>query len=139
MDAAGESQSDNWDENFEGDLVTIKPPRRSPPEPDSQELETIRPYTATPKVIAPPKPQDPRPGITRKRSTTLPQRQKAPGNQDPPNISSKFPPPVRPVTLFREKTVEDYSDLLFDSESVFDGRLSVLKVPLSVICLLNRD
>lgn len=118
-----DSGSDNWDENFEGDLITIKGPRRFA-EPDYQELETIRPYPIKPKTnhdLKPPAPTN----LIRKRSMTLPQRPKTANKNQP---ASKFALPTRPAALFREQTIEDYSDLYFENESVFDRRMSATKV-----------
>lgn len=118
-----DSGSDNWDENFEGDLITIKGPRRFA-EPDYQELETIRPYPIKPKTnhdLKPPAPTN----LVRKRSMTLPQPPKTANKNQP---TSKFALPARPAALFREQTIEDYSDLYFENESVFDRRMSATKV-----------
>ncbi|KFY31039.1 hypothetical protein V493_01451 [Pseudogymnoascus sp. VKM F-4281 (FW-2241)] len=121
-DMGFDSGSDNWDENFEGDLITIKGPRRFA-EPDYQELETIRPYPIKPKPnhdLKPPAPAS----LVRKRSMTLPQRPKTANRNQP---ASKFALPARPAALFREQTIEDYSDLYFENESVFDRRMSATK------------
>lgn len=127
IDVGSDSGNDNWDENFEGDLVTIKGPRRFA-EPDYQELDTIRPYTANPKSNSELKLPIASSNLARKRSLTLPHRTKpAHTNQH----ASKFALPTRPATLFREKTIEDYSDLYFENESVFDRRLNVMKVIIS--------
>jgi hypothetical protein len=130
FDISNDSGNDNWDENFEGDLVTIKGPRRFA-EPDYQELDTIRPYTAKPKTnndLKPPAPKN----VVRKRSITLPQRPRTANKIQPP---SKFALPTRPAALFREQTVEDYSDLYFENESVFDRRISLVKVTICIIDL----
>ncbi len=128
MELSSESQGDNWDENFEGDLVTIKPARRLQiPEPD---YETIRPSTShgatktkSKDNLRPPA----RPGLTRKRSSTLPQRPKSSSRHKVASSSSKFELPPRPAALFREQTVEDYSDLYTENESVFSQRMGQLK------------
>ncbi|POS87394.1 cell division control protein-like protein 15 [Erysiphe pulchra] len=44
------NENENWDHNFEGDLVTIKGPRKYD-ELDSHELETIRPYQFKPTIV----------------------------------------------------------------------------------------
>lgn len=122
-------QSDNWDENFEGDLITIKGPQRRAPEQDyQQELETIRPYPKKQKsntnLKAPPQ----RPPITRKRSNTMPHRPRPAPKHKATQSSSKFALPARPAALFREQTEEDYSDLYYENESVFDRRMGLSKV-----------
>ena len=123
-DIGFDSGSDNWDENFEGDLITIKGPRRFT-EPDYQELETIRPYPVEPKMDVDLKPPSPSKNMIRKRSMTLPHRPKTANKNQ---TASKFVLPARPAALFREQTNEDYSDLYFENESVFDRRMSATKV-----------
>jgi hypothetical protein len=139
IDVATESGNDNWDENFEGDLVTIRGPRKFV-EADTQELETIRPYPSRPRVNsnAVPSVQSLAPmaskNVTRKRSITIPSRPKSSHKSQP---AAKFALPARPAALFREQTVEDYSDLYFENESVFDRRLNLLKVPSPPQIMIN--
>lgn len=119
-------ESDNWDHNFEGDLVTIRAPRKTQ-EPDSHELETIRPYRVKPTLIT----QDIKPAPlqsrnpSRKTSRSEPPRPKSPVRVQ---AEQKFILPSRPSLLYREQSVEDYSDLCVESDSVFDRRLSIIKV-----------
>jgi hypothetical protein len=119
-------ESDIWDHNFEGDLTTIKGPQKSV-EPDNQELdETIRPYRVKPTVItqnitlavAPKK-------IGRKASYSAPPRAKPPAK---PQTDAKFVLPSRPANIYREQSVEDYSDLFVDNDTVFNRRLDIVKV-----------
>ena len=117
-------ESDNWDNNFEGDLVTIKGPRKSV-EPDTHELETIRPYRVKPTIIT----QDIKPavaskGVGRKASTSAPPRPKYPIKAQ---AEAKFVLPSRPSAMYREQSVEDYSDLFVENDSVFDKRLDIIK------------
>lgn len=118
-------ENDNWDNNFEGDLVTIKAPRKNV-EPDTHELETIRPYRVKPTVVtqglkptAAPKAQ------SRKSSTTIPIHPNLPVKSQ---TEAKFVLPTRTASLFREQSVEDYSDLFVDNDTVFDKRLNIIKV-----------
>jgi hypothetical protein len=118
-------ENDNWDNNFEGDLVTIKAPRKNV-EPDTHELETIRPYRVKPTIIT----QDIKPAVapkpsSRKASTSAPPRPKSPIRAQ---AEGKFVLPKRPSSMFREQSVEDYSDLFVDNDSVFDRRLNIVKV-----------
>lgn len=134
LDNANES-TDNWDNNFEGDLVTIKPSRRSI-ENDSQELETIRPYRVKPTIIT----QEVRPPTSkmqpRKISRTEPPKPKSPVKaQIQAQAEGKFLLPVRPAMLFREVSMEDYSDLQIDNDNVFDRRLNIIKVGLEILVL----
>ncbi|KAK4138010.1 hypothetical protein BT67DRAFT_439232 [Trichocladium antarcticum] len=108
--------SENWDSNFEGELVTIKGLGQWA-EVDPQE-ETIRPLRKKTEKTREPRVQ---PGHRRQRSgrggsnASLP---KSPGNP------LKFELPPRPDLIFREQSTEDYSDLFADNDHVFDRRLS---------------
>lgn len=119
-------ENDNWDNNFEGDLMTIKPPRKHV-EQDTNDLETIRPYKVKPILIT----QEVKPSVTlkaspRKTSSSAPPRPKSPVKLQAEN---KFLlPHKRPASLFREQSVEDYSDLFVENDSVFDRRLNLVKV-----------
>jgi hypothetical protein len=117
-------ENDNWDNNFEGDLVTIKGPLEHV-EPDTHELETIRPYRVKPTIIT----QDLKPAVApklvgRKASTSAPPRPKSPIKA---HTEAKFVLPSRPSAMYREQSVEDYSDLFVDNDSVFDKRLNIIK------------
>lgn len=120
-------ENDNWDHNFEGDLVTIKPPRKFQ-EPDSHELETIRPYRVKPTVVT----QTTKP--TGAKPSSKPTSRKASKSESRSGSSSKahkeqnFVLPARPAAIYREQSVEDYSDLCIESDSVFDKRLNIMKV-----------
>jgi len=118
-------ESDNWDNNFEGDLMTIKGPNRNI-EPDTHELETIRPYRVKPTIIT----QGLKPTIAPKatsRKTSIsappPQRPHSPIKSQ----VDRFLLPSRPAALYREQSNEDYSDLFVDNDSVFDRRLNIIK------------
>lgn len=128
-------ESDNWDNNFEGDLVTIKGPRKII-EPDSHELETIRPYRIKPIVVT----QDTKPSAESKPTSRKPSRSEPPRPKSPVKVQvgQKFVLPERPAIMYREQSVEDYSDLFMDNESVFDRRLNLIKVS-SVGCALSSN
>ena len=126
-------QSDNWDENFEVDLITIKGPQRKGSGEEhweeKQEVETVRPWPKKQKSNADlTKLKAERPPMTRKRSTTLPQRPGPTPKHKTTQSSGKFALPARPAALFREQTEEDYSDLYYENESVFDRRMGLSKV-----------
>lgn len=126
---APNDETDNWDNNFEGDLITIQGPRRIV-EPDTHELETIRPYKPKPTVVT----QNVKPAVasksfSRKTSRSEPPRPKSPVKaQVGGHVGPKFVLPARPAVMYREQSVEDYSDLFVDNESIFDRRLSINKV-----------
>ncbi|RDW60891.1 cell division control protein-like protein 15 [Coleophoma cylindrospora] len=115
--------SENWDDNFEGDLITIKGPQRSA-EADTHELETIRPYRMKPAVA-----NDLKPGVApktqpRKLSSNPPLR---PRSLVKPQAESKFVLPSRPALMYTEQSIDDYSDLFIDNDNVFDRRLDIIK------------
>jgi hypothetical protein len=116
-------ESDNWDNNFEGDLVTIKGPHVAV-ETESHELETIRPYRIKPTIVTQDIRPEPKPS-NRKPSRSEPPRPKSPIKAQ---VGQKFVLPARPANIYREQSVEDYSDLFVDNESVFDKRLDLIKV-----------
>ncbi|RDL38065.1 Cell division control protein-like protein 15 [Venustampulla echinocandica] len=116
--------SDNWDSNFKGDLSTLRGPHRSI-EVDTHELETIRPYRVKPTVVT----QDIKPPTTskhgsRKTSVSAPPRPKSPIKVQ---ADEKLVLPIRPGAIYREQSVEDYSDIFMENDSIFDRRLSIIK------------
>jgi hypothetical protein len=127
-------ENDNWDNNFEGDLVTIKGPHKSV-EADSHELETIRPYRVKPTIIT----QDIRPASEIKVVSRKPSRSEPPCPKSPvkAQVGQKFVLPGRPAAMYREQSVEDYSDLFADNESIFDRRLDLIKVSFTGRVCLN--
>lgn len=121
-------QSENWDDNFEGDLMTIVAPRRQM-EIESSDLETIRPYRAKPQEDNAAKPAAIPSG--RKMSNSGAPRQKSP-TKPHGQSQSKFKLPQIPTQLYREQSVEDYSDLFVDNDNVFDRRLNIVKVRICI-------
>lgn len=119
MELASDSQNENWDENFEGDLMTIKPFQKRT-EPDPHELDTIRPSPARRVVSTEVKKPGTDKGHNRTKSAAVPQKRQS----NLKDGSYKFELPTRPAALFREQTVEDYSDLFLD-DVVIDRRLSL--------------
>lgn len=118
---------DNWDSNFEGDLVTIKGPRRAI-EPDFQDLETIRPYRAKPIVVSGSKPaavsKIPPRKTSSSRNTSNPLPLPVYPTPARAKVETKFKLPARPASVFREQSVEDYSDLFVGNDHAFERRLS---------------
>lgn len=123
---ASNDESDNWDDNYEGDLMTIKGPHHRMQELDSQELDTIRPYhpeqpAAKISTRAIPASRN----MARREPNQPLQRPRSPVKLQ---AESRFALPLRPTSMYREKTVEDYSDLFVDNENVFEKRMGVMKV-----------
>ncbi|KAL2261244.1 hypothetical protein VTK26DRAFT_4515 [Humicola hyalothermophila] len=108
---------DNWDANFEGELVTIKGLGHWS-EADLQE-ETIRPLRKKPERSRESRIHQ---GHRRQRSSrngSSSSQTRSPTK----HLGTKFELPPRPDILYREQTTEDYSDLIADNHQVFDRRL----------------
>lgn len=112
--------SENWDDNFEGELLTIKGPKHWSESFDAQE-QTIRPL---------PKKSSDRLSEKHRRQRSRDSRvSKSPTKQQLLGNNGKFELPPRPDLLYREQSGDnDYSDLFADNEGVFDRRLGVVKV-----------
>ncbi|KAK4246266.1 hypothetical protein C7999DRAFT_15603 [Corynascus novoguineensis] len=120
---AQREDSENWDSNFEGELVTIKGVGHWS-EIDPQE-ETIRPTQKKTEKTREPRLKIPESqGHRRQRS-----RQGALNTAQPRSparpLGTKFELPPRPDVIYREQSTEDFSDLFADNDHVFDRRLSV--------------
>ncbi|KAK3308946.1 uncharacterized protein B0T15DRAFT_123834 [Chaetomium strumarium] len=115
--------SDNWDSNFEGELVTIKGLGHwSEIEPQE---ETIRPVSRRTEKSREhrPKVQD-QPGHRRQRSGRGSAAAAQPKSPVKP-LGAKFELPPRPDVIYREQSTEDFSDLFADNDHIFDRRLSL--------------
>lgn len=107
---------DSWDDNFDGELMTIKPPSQFT-EFDPQE-QTIRPFPKKTTEEAP----DTRPQSGHRRQgsrASAPRQTSHPKPPTRPHLGAKFELPPRPDLLYREQSVEDYSDLLADNDGAF--------------------
>jgi hypothetical protein len=105
-------------------------------EDESQE-KTIRPgwrSPVKPGKSAEPKPSQATKSSPRKRSARHHQRQKS---QAKVTHGSRFELPARPDLAYREHSVEDYSDLFDDNDSIFSQRLGLKKVYLFYIQVRN--
>jgi len=106
--------SENWDENFEGELMTIKGPGHWA-DIDPQE-QTIRPLPRKSD-------KESKHGHRRQKSKASGSHPKSPVKAQ---FGNKFQLPPRPDVVYREQSVEDYSDLFADSDNVFNKRLDVV-------------
>ncbi|KAK0613377.1 putative SEPH-like protein [Immersiella caudata] len=114
--------SENWDENFEGELLTIKGPRHWS-EIDPQE-QTIRPL---PRKTEKPAESKPHQGHKRQKSSKASGSSALqPKSPAKPQFSNKFQLPPRPDVVYREQSVEDYSDLFADNDHVFNNKLGLI-------------
>ncbi|KAI1105298.1 cell division control protein [Jackrogersella minutella] len=117
--------SASWGDDFDGELMTMK---RMPPIQDEDPQEkTIRPnWKLAPKPEKTDSKLQPSKSSPRKRSTNGHQREKShPKNQ----LGNKFELPLRPDMAYREQSIEDYSDLFDDNDSIFSQRLNLTKKP----------
>ncbi|KAH6652940.1 septation protein H [Truncatella angustata] len=129
------SVSGNWDDTADGELKTMKNFR----DEDPQE-KTIRPWNISPhkeRQLSVPDIQPRRKSSSTSKSSSSPKKRPVTSHQRPrsqnKNMGTKFELPSRPdATLFREHTVEDYSDLFGDDDhdvAVFNQRLGQMKKP----------
>ncbi|KAF0323990.1 cell division control protein [Colletotrichum asianum] len=115
------NDSESYDDDFEGEPLTIKGPRFN--DIDYQE-QTIRPTPRkkSDKYADPMKLQSPPKSSPRKHSRNS-SRPKSPSKQQ--LGPSKFEIPAPPDLAYREQNVDDYSDLFFDNDTVFnDNKLN---------------
>ncbi|TGJ82878.1 hypothetical protein E0Z10_g5874 [Xylaria hypoxylon] len=118
--------SSNWDlDHLGGELMTMK---KVQPIQDEDPLEkTIRPSWT---LAAKPERNDDSSrsrtsrALLRKRSASGHHRHHSRAKS---NVSNKFELPPPPDMLFREQSVEDYSDLFDDNDGVLNQRLSLKK------------
>ncbi|OTA70025.1 cell division control protein [Hypoxylon sp. EC38] len=115
--------SANWENDLDGELVTMK--KSHPILEEDPQQKTIRPNWKL----------SPNPEKTESKSQSSkssPHKRLANGHQreksQPKNyLGSRFQLPSRPDVVYREQSVEDYSDLFDDNESVFGQPLGQAK------------
>ena len=118
------TEETDWNDNFEGNL-TMKSSMKLV---DSDPLETIRPYypkradTSEIKSTAPTKSPE-----RKVRTGSAPRAEQAPAKQPKPPMVPQIPA-IRSTMLFRENSVEDFSDLIVENEDAFDRRPMFSKV-----------
>lgn len=113
------NESTNYDQDFEGELMTIKGP--NPWQDIDPQEQTIRPFKKPIKPIEPTK------GHSRTKSSSKSTAGMSGSGRKSPvksHLNNKFELPSRPDVLFREQTVEDYSDLFVENEGVFNHRVN---------------
>ena len=112
------NESTNYDQDFEGELMTIKGPNHWDNDPQEQ---TIRPFKKPIKPIEPTKGHSRTKSSSRSTASVSGMGRKSPAK---PHVNNKFELPSRPDLVYREQSVEDYSDLFVENESVFDNRVN---------------
>ncbi|QLI71351.1 Cytokinesis protein sepH [Metarhizium brunneum] len=111
--------TDNYDDDFEGELLTIKGPAHQRDEVQEQTLRPIH-KTAVPSTNA----------KSHQRTKSLGKAiAQVPGSSVPRSPSkghfgNKFELPPRPDVVFREQSVEDFSDLFVDNDEAFNYRVN---------------
>ncbi|KAK3377813.1 hypothetical protein B0H63DRAFT_226316 [Podospora didyma] len=117
--------TENWDDKFDGELLTIKGPRHWS-EQDPQE-QTIRPLPRKSDKVATSAVDSKSSQSGHKRQRSKASLPNAPQPKSPlkAQFGNKFELPPRPDVIYREQSVEDYSDLFADNDSVFSNRLSL--------------
>ena len=110
-----------WDDHLEDDL-TVKSPLHLP---DTDPLQTIRPYSAPhPDTEDGKRPAPPR-SPNRKPADVSKQRALSPSKL---SLPKQLALPARPAVLYREDSVEDFSDLLASDDAGFARKIEALKV-----------
>lgn len=113
-------ETENWDSSFEGELVTIKDLGHwSEVEPQE---ETIRPLRKKPEKTRESKAQQ----VHRRQKSDRGVSNAAQSKSPVRPLGTKFELPPRPDVIYREQSVEDYSDLFADNDHVFDRRLNLV-------------
>ncbi|KAM5380926.1 hypothetical protein ACJZ2D_003235 [Fusarium nematophilum] len=113
----GRNDSSAYDDDFDGELMTIKGPNHWH-DNDPQE-QTIRPLPRRPS-----KPMDQPKSHSRNKSSSS--KAVGSGRTRSPTKShfNKFELPSRPDVVYREQSVEDFSDLFVDNDSVFTHKVN---------------
>jgi hypothetical protein len=116
-------QAGNGDGSFEGNLIVNSPLNAA----DTDPLRTIRPYVPKRAQTSDAAPAVPVRSTERVPSiaTQLPVSPIKTGLQQPPK---KFELPLRPSALYREDSVEDYSDLIATNDVDFEQKLQGMRV-----------
>lgn len=118
--------SANWDDFFEGSeqLVTIKGPRAQFSDPDMQ--QTIRP---TPRKTEQSEKRERKAAPAKLELQQVSKRKSSKNftkSPTKPLFPAKFTIPPRPECMFREQSVEDYSDILEDNDHVFTDTMGLI-------------
>ena len=121
------SASNNWDDQFEGDLQSVKGASRQFLDQDPQE-QTIRPTPrrSSKSAEASRTPQQHGVGHGHRRSrskqvssSNVPLQQK---QLTKPALGGKFELPVRPEAIYREQSIEDFSDFFPEADNLFSSK-----------------
>ncbi|KAI9850157.1 MAG: hypothetical protein M1838_006044 [Thelocarpon superellum] len=120
------TESEKWENDFEGDLTVKSPLQLTQTDP----LQTIRPYSATPSKAREVRLPAPTPSPERKPAENTKHRTTSPSK--PPTFQQQLGLPARPAVLYREASVEDFSDLLASDDSHFESKVAALTTETSL-------
>lgn len=112
--------SDNYDDDFEGELLTIKGSTHQCDETQEQTLRPVpRKAAASTNVRS-----HQRTKSSGGKSSAAMAGQSGPKSRSKSQLANKFELPSRPDVVFREQSIEDFSDLFVDNDITFDHRVN---------------
>ncbi|KAK2596718.1 Protein kinase of the Mitotic Exit Network [Conoideocrella luteorostrata] len=112
--------TDNYDDDFEGELLTIKGPTHQRDETQEQTLRPVPKKAATSTDVK--SHQRTRSNAGKNSMTML--DHSGPKSPSKSHLGNKFELPSRPDVVFREQSVEDFSDLFVDNDNAFNHRVN---------------
>jgi serine/threonine protein kinase len=108
---------------------------KSPVQPaESDAFETVRPAPVKKQETRHARHKSEAPPKSKPKPTQTPRKASLPSARQATNLSMSKPPPVkpaietRPTRLFRESSIEDYSDLIAGNELTLDIKLGMMRV-----------
>lgn len=126
------AEEENWDDNFEGDLTVKSPMELTQGDP----LQTVRPFFPprantsdikyTAPTVSPPKAQMKSQSRTTSKESQPKTQILRPAHQPAPKIKPPISNGCAPA-LYRENSVEDYSDLIAADDFAFQKKLATLQ------------
>lgn len=112
--------TDNYDDDFEGELLTIKGLAQQRDEVQEQTLRPIH-KKAVPSTDAK---SHQRTKSTSGKAGAQVADSSVPKSPSKGHLGSKFELPPRPDVVYREQSVEDFSDLFVDNDDAFNHRVN---------------
>ena len=126
------TEEENWDANFEGDLTVKSPMELTAGDP----LQTVRPWYPVrantmdikynPPSTSPPQSLNKRPHRANSKESQ-PKTQILRPVQKSAQLKTKQPTAHRPAVIYKEQTIEDYSDLTPHDDTAFQKKLALMQ------------
>ncbi|TQS38598.1 hypothetical protein Golomagni_00892 [Golovinomyces magnicellulatus] len=117
------NENDNWDHNFEGNLVNLKSPQRYE-SPESHELETIRPYQVQPTTASQTKST-----TVYKNSANVPFSDDGSRRHIPsPQKDSKLIFLTKTSNIFGDNSMDDYAKSSIENDYYLNKRKNTNKI-----------